>query len=189
MTKKMLLLFYMCLCLTLSGASAYAFRLPDTGQHKCYDNAGNEIACPGEGQALHGQDAQYQGAEPSYRDNGNGTVTDLNTGLVWQQGDDHNNVTRTWQGACDYCDALNLGGKTDWRLPTKRELASLPIYGVFDPSINTSFFPGCRSSHYWSSSTSALSPEDAWSVLFSNGYVLDYLKTNDYYVRCVRSGP
>lgn len=60
------------------------YLLPDTGQTKCYDNY-QEIPCPNLGELFHGQDANYQGAQPAYRNNGDGTVTDLVTGLIWQQ--------------------------------------------------------------------------------------------------------
>ncbi|MFC1893662.1 hypothetical protein ACFLYR_06525 [Chloroflexota bacterium] len=53
----------------------------DTGQDKCYHNA-REISCPQPGEAFYGQDAQYQGVQLAYQDNGDGTVTDLNTGLL-----------------------------------------------------------------------------------------------------------
>lgn len=56
--------------------------LVDTGQNTCYDNS-DEISCPGKGESFYGQDSQYFGAQPSYQNNGDGTVTDLNTGLMW----------------------------------------------------------------------------------------------------------
>ena len=49
-----------------------ATTVPDTGQTKCYDIAGNVIACPQPGQALFGQDARYSTHPPSY------TKLDLN---------------------------------------------------------------------------------------------------------------
>jgi hypothetical protein len=61
-----------------------SYTVVDTGQTKCYDNY-REIAPPGPGQPFYGQDAQHQGNPPAYRDNGDGTVTDLNTGLMWVQ--------------------------------------------------------------------------------------------------------
>jgi len=61
--------------------------LPDTGQSVCYSNSG-EITCPSSGASFYGQDAQHDGNQPSYQDNGDGTVTDLNTGLMWQQSPD-----------------------------------------------------------------------------------------------------
>jgi hypothetical protein len=58
--------------------------LPDTNQSACYNNS-SDITCPSPGASFCGQDAQYDGNLPSYQENGNGTVTDLNTGLMWQQ--------------------------------------------------------------------------------------------------------
>jgi hypothetical protein len=65
---------------------------------------------PGPGDPFYGQDANYQGTQPAYRDNRDGTATDLNTGLIWQQGDDQNDRTQfkyfTWQQVMDYCACL-----------------------------------------------------------------------------------
>lgn len=61
------------------------FVVTDAMQTKCYDNEGNVIDPPETGELYYGQDAQYQGILPSYTDNGDGTVTDNNTGLMWQQ--------------------------------------------------------------------------------------------------------
>lgn len=168
--------------------TASGYQLPDTGQTKCYDNS-QEIPCPNPGEAFHGQDAQYQGAQPAYRDNGDGTVTDLNTGLIWQQGDDQNNQYPIWQQAVDYCAGLDLANHSDWRLPTVEELTSLTSIGRLYPSIDTQYFPQCRSSVYWSSSTVVDRPYDAWGVDFWNGLVCADYKCDRYYVRCVRSGP
>ncbi len=61
------------------------YAIVDTGQEDCFDSFAG-IPCPPEGQSHFGQDAQYEGLQPSYQDNGDGTVTDLNTGLMWEQG-------------------------------------------------------------------------------------------------------
>jgi len=177
--------------LVLGAMPGLAYQLPDTGQTQCYDDVGNVITCPSPGEPFYGQDAQYAGPQPAYRDNGNGTITDLNTGLMWQKGDSQNDVGRTWQEACDYCDSLVLpsGGYSDWRLPNRRELMSIALYGQYNPTINTTYFPNCRSSYYWSSSTNANDPDLAWSVHFSLGYVYSSSGTYAYYVRCVRGGP
>jgi len=86
-------------------AFAGDYQLPDTGIDKCYDDE-EEITCPSPGEPFYGQDAQYDGPQLSYQDNGDGTVSDLNTGLMWQQSDDE--TERTWQEALDYCEALTL---------------------------------------------------------------------------------
>ncbi len=108
---------------TAAGETSYA--VVDTGQVRCYDDA-VEITCPAAEEAFFGQDAEYGGNAPSYTDNGDGTVTDKVTGLVWQQVDNGEGVD--WGSALSYCDALALGGETDWRLPDAKTLQSIVDY-------------------------------------------------------------
>lgn len=107
-----------------------SYTVVDTGQEKCYDNS-QEIACPQSGEAFYGQDAQYQGIQPSYQDNGDGTVTDLNTGLMWQKTPgDKVTYDEAVAGATDF----DLAGYDDWRLPTIKELYSLILFSGTDPA-------------------------------------------------------
>ncbi|MBI9059879.1 MAG: DUF1566 domain-containing protein [Labilibaculum sp.] len=113
-----------------------AFVLTDTGQNAFYDGDGNEISEPIEGEDYYGQDAQYTGTSSSFQDNDDGTVSDLNTGLMWQQTPDFER--HNFYDAFDYVDGLEIGGYTDWRLPTIKELYSLlNSNGELDPT-NTS---------------------------------------------------
>lgn len=189
MKTRVVLAISMFLFLTVSGyALADDYQLSDTGIDKCYNNS-TQIPCPSPGQPFYGQDAQYEGRQPAYQDNGNGTVTDLNTNLMWQQGDD--GIFRNWQEALDYCDALILPseGYSDWRLPDRRELMSIVDYGRAQPAIDTEVFPECLPSRiYWSSSTSASSSNFAWSVYFDYGIVQYGYKLYHRFVRCVRDG-
>ena len=106
---------------------------------------------------LHTMSAPFAGDSHAsisgYVDNGDGTVTDTSTGLMWQQAGPSSAMT--WEQALAYCEELNLGGYTDWRLPTKKELRSLVDFSRYDPSINTTYFPDTVSSFYWSSTTDA----------------------------------
>jgi hypothetical protein len=102
----------------------------DTVQKSCFDNS-NEISCPSEGEAFYGQDSQYFGIQPSYQDNGDGTVTDLNTGLMWQQDP---GKKMTYSQAVAGASSFNLAGYEDWRLPTIKELYSLMNFNGTDPS-------------------------------------------------------
>ncbi|NRD23980.1 DUF1566 domain-containing protein [Winogradskyella litoriviva] len=102
---------------------AISFVLTDTGQNVFYDDDGNEISTPSASEDYYGQDAQFTGIESSFQDNGDGTVTDLNTGLMWQQTPDFER--HNYYDAFDYVDDLETGGYTDWRLPTIKELYSL----------------------------------------------------------------
>ncbi len=124
------------------------------------------------------------------RDAANGIVTDNTTTLMWQ--DDAVGTTTTWQGAIDRCEALELGGHTDWRLPNLNELTSIAddsrwdssIYPVFQ-NIGLSYW-----SSYWSSTTDATDFSKAWYVEFIKGrHGSDQNKSdNIHYVRCVRAG-
>ncbi|WP_082795966.1 DUF1566 domain-containing protein [Flammeovirga sp. SJP92] len=129
-----------------------------TNQSKAFDNK-KEIKLPKEGDSFYGQNANFLGNTPKYKNNGDGTVTDLVTGLMWQNSLDHNG-----DGKIDVNDKLsykdllkqvkkeNTGGYTDWRLPTIKELYSLIMFSGQDinpqaksvngnqPFINTDYF-------------------------------------------------
>ncbi len=111
-------------------ASGGSLDVVDSGQISCFDASG-EISCPAPGDAFAGQDAQYSGAEPAYTDHGDGTVTDLNTGLMWQQspGD-----KQSFDDAVAGADSFELAGYDDWRLPTIKEMYSLILFSGRDIS-------------------------------------------------------
>ncbi len=101
-----------------------------TGQAKCYDNS-REIAPPKPGQPFYGQDAQYNGNQPAYKNNKDGTVTDLNTGLMWTQDPGRKKTFEQTVAGASMC---KVGGYTDWRLPSIKELYSLFNASGIDPS-------------------------------------------------------
>jgi len=120
----------------------------------------------------------------SYIDNGDQTVTDQVTGLMWDQRD---TTTKTWEAGLAYCEAMTHGSKTDWRLPNRNELESLvDETKTSSPTINTTFFPDTVSGSYWTSTSYALGTTSAWGVNFNSGGVSFFKKTFNYYVRCVR---
>ncbi len=106
-----------------------SYPVVDTSQSKCYDNTA-ETAPPEAGEAFYGQDAQHEGSQPSYRDNGDGTVTDLVTGLMWQQDPGEK---KTYAEAVAGAGTCSAGGYDDWRLPTIKELYSLILFSGIDP--------------------------------------------------------
>ncbi len=160
------------------------FIVPDTGQTLCSTSSGSLTSCAGTG-----QDGAYSINPPSYTDNGDGTVTDNVTGLVWQKRDD--GLMRDSISANNYCSSLNLGGQTGWRLPSLVELISIVNYGALSPSINPTYFPGTGIYYYWTSTPYASDPAFTWSVYFAWG-TTDHSSNNGtsstHYARCIRGG-
>ncbi len=113
-----------------SADSPLSYPVVDTDQGNCYD-AQNQIDCPQQGSSFFGQDAQYNGNQPNYTDNSDGTVTDNVTGLMWQQAPGEK---KTYAEAVAGASNLTLAGHSDWRLPTIKELYSLIQFDGLDPS-------------------------------------------------------
>ncbi|MDC7223202.1 MAG: DUF1566 domain-containing protein [Spirochaetales bacterium] len=196
-------------------SSDISYTLTDTMQTTFYDADGNEIDEPEEGEDFYGQDAQYTGTQPSFTDNGDGTVTDQNSGLMWQQVPDFEQYS--FDDAETYAEELTVGGYTDWRLPTVTELYSIIdfrgeiVMGDADsstPYIDTDYFYHEYVSdpyigQFWSSTLYELGPlqdsgiEGAFGVNFGDGHIKCY-ETGYYYdsdepcfcpgnfIRCVR---
>ncbi len=194
---------------------AGSYTIVDTGQDHSYDSAGT-IIDPTPGQPFYGQDAQVQGSPPAYQDNGNGTVSDRNTGLMWTKTPDFSNKL-TWDEAKASVGTVNVGGYSDWRLPTIKELYSLIDFNGSSkmtaaqstPYIDTNYFdfvyPDPSSgerlidAQYWSSTgyvgTTMGGDATAFGVNFADGRIKGYptginpgghQKTE--YVRYVRGG-
>ncbi|QIW09327.1 DUF1566 domain-containing protein [Francisella sp. LA112445] len=103
-------------------------KIPDTGQSNCYNNTGI-IICPKKGMSFFGQDAQYIINPPAFRDNNDGTITDLNTGLMWTK--EVNTKKLTYDQAIKSTNNIKAGGYTDWRIPTIKELYSIIDYNGY----------------------------------------------------------
>ncbi|MGD1823671.1 MAG: DUF1566 domain-containing protein [Pleomorphochaeta sp.] len=124
-----------------------SYVITDAMQTSCYDASGNVIDAPSKGELYYGQDAQYQGIIPSYSDNGDGTVTDNNTGLMWQQTPLQSKMT--YDDALEYVENLELGGYTDWRLPTIKESFSIAMLdGKLNPEDTTLAIPYIDSDYF-----------------------------------------
>lgn len=172
--------------------------IPATGQTKCIDALGNAVPC--NNSACPGQDAFYALGCPKddrFTDNGDGTVTDTCTSLMWQKdtadvngdGQLDTNDRVLWCDALTYCEALTFATYDDWRLPNLRELEVLVDYGRYDPAIDPIF--GVFSDWYWSSSCHAHDTAQAWHVLFFDGGTgdVDFRQGYSNFVLAVRTAP
>ena len=114
------------------------------------------------------------------------TVIDTRTGLEWQR--TMLPPSYIWTDAVTYCEELELDGKTDWRLPTRAELASLVDYTTSSPAIDSSAFPVTPAATFWSA-TPVVEDEGnhpVWIVEFKYGFVGILPKSFGTKTRCVR---
>ena len=135
--------------------------------------------------------------DPVYTSQGDGTVTDTRTGLMWKQcaeGLTGTNCqigsaqTFTWANALAHAEASTFANYTDWRLPNVKELRSLVEECRLSPSINTNRFPNTPGGHFWSGSPRASDANYAWFVVFSGGLAGVNSRSSDHGVRLVRGG-
>ena len=205
------------LSLLAGPALAGGYPVVGTGQTACFDDV-RQIRCPQPGQPFDGQDGQYKGNAPHYRDNGDGTVSDLVTGLMWVKA---RGSERTWQEAVAGAAACRVGGHYDWRAPTIKELYSLIDFNGWVrgraqdsvPFLDTRYFEfvfgdtasgkriiDCQD---WSSTTyrgvTMCNCPTAFGVNFADGRIKGYPKSRPgpatrrnrpvHYVRYVRGNP
>ena len=100
----------------------------DTNQTECFGSS-SSISCPSSGASYYGQDGNYSSTQPSYSDNGNGTVTDNVTGLMWTQGYEGKD---TYYNSISTAAGYEYAGYSDWRAPTIKELYSLMDFSGVD---------------------------------------------------------
>jgi len=140
-TIRLLTISSLLMSINVNGQTTYPIVDTDVSD---YYSASAIITATSSGDAFHGQDASYSGNQPSYTDNGNGTITDNVTGLMWEQ---------DMGSKISYDDAFTkatnsvLGGHSDWRVPTIKELYSLANFTgrcsgdyVIDKFIDTNYF-------------------------------------------------
>jgi hypothetical protein len=189
---------------------ALAKRVAKTGQTQCWDASGAVIPCAGTG-----QDGQYQaGIDPAvsaifgtayntpawtgvrFTDNGDGTVTDNLTALIWLKNANCFGA-RNWatalsdanvlaSGSCGLSDGSSAGG---WRLPNANELHSLIDLTQSNPALPAGHpFTGVQANLYWTSTTVDYAPTGVVVVAMSNGDPIGAIKTGFLFVWPVRGG-
>lgn len=102
----------------------FSYKIVDTGTKEFYNDVA-KIAEPRSGEAFFGQDANYKGNQPFYTNNGDGTISDNVTGLMWEQS---MGEKITFDEAFTKAKESSLGGYSDWRIPTIKELYSLILF-------------------------------------------------------------
>ncbi len=136
-----------------------------------------------------GDDGYYQMGvvwpEPRFTDNGDGTVTDNLTGLMWTKNANLDGG-KNWNGAIDWCNTLNDAGYDDWRLPNIREMNSLCDYGTYDPGLPGGHPFNNVQYSYWSSTTYACNTDSAWYVIINSVDINSRNKPEICYVWPVR---
>ena len=127
---------------TAAGVGTYP--IVGTGQTTYWNLIGNAIDQPTTGDSLYGQNASYQGNTPKYRDNNDGTITDLVTGLIWtktldlnEDGEINSLDQMTVGDALASPANVNVGGYTDWRIPTLKEAYSLINFEGVDVGVSS----------------------------------------------------
>ncbi len=128
-------------------------RLPDTGQVNSYTTT-------------FGEDSDYQIFPPAFIVNGNGTVTDTVTGLLWQRSD---GGEMTIENAVLYCDSLSLAGHTDWRLPNAHEAFSILNHQKANPAIDVNIFSNTGAEYWWTSDRQANDNTKIWCTNAGGG--------------------
>lgn len=195
--------------------ASLTYPIVDTGQN-ISSNAGGTQIIEQPGQPFFGQDARQFGNQPSFTDNGDGTVTDNVTELTWTQELPVEKLS--WDDANGYANSLVLGGHDDWRMPSIKELYSLIDYRGYTghaaddsiPYIDDNFFEfvygdpdagerpidvQCWSSTEYVSTTMA-GAETVFGVNFADGRIKGYPKYDpvsseptEMFFRCVRGNP
>ncbi len=119
-----------------------------------------------------------------FTDNGNGTITDNVTNLVWQKL--HSTDSLTWEQSLTYADTATIGGYNDWRLPNIKELHSLNDENLINPSVNNAFFSNVGVNKFWSSTSLPNQTTKAWYLSTQFGITTYDAKTVKHYIYCVR---
>lgn len=188
---------------TLFPDNSAGFPVPDTGITKCIDDQGAQIPCPKAGSPFYGQDANYGPGTMSFVNNGDGTITDTNTSLMWELKSKADGVTDVnnpndsdntyqWdslpQNFISKLNQIRYAGYNDWRLPSTRELASILDLSKPEPGpvIDLSFFLHCAQGGFWSSNIDAADVSKAWVIYFNTAMDDTQKKTSSFFVRAVR---
>lgn len=128
--------------------------------------------------------------DSAFIDNGDGTVTDQRTRLVWAK-DPEAEMDRSQAKA--YVETLVFAGRDDWRLPDVEDLLTIVDFGRTSPSISSAFaIPGAGGDErfYWTATVHprSMAGVESYIIDFGSARVLSAYHTEPMFVRAVR-GP
>ena len=142
--KSLTIISILFLTSSILSSQTLPYPIVGTDVTQCFGNTGALICPTNVTDPFYGQ---FPGIPPSFHNDGNGTITDLNTGLTWQSNPDANgnrngiiekadklNLTQV-QAQPAILNAENYGGYSDWRIPTIKELYSLTNWNGTDPNV------------------------------------------------------
>ena len=192
--KNIVVVLCLLIMLPLTGTAA---ELSRTGQRTCFDQSGKSIDHTGSG-----QDGELQNGkiwpEPRFTDNGDGTVTDHLTGLMWMS-DGRHLGKMSWQAAMKAGELLKSPQKpsqgkidlkseySDWFLPDIRQLEAL--FNGEEPYLNNWLnswgFKNIQSDSYWSATVSP-NPYTAWIFRFNSGVAAQAARIESAFVLLAR---
>jgi hypothetical protein len=122
----------------------------------------------------------------AFEDNGDGTISDAATGLMWMQADSEDGMD--WPSALKYAEGMEFAGYSDWRLPNAKELQSIIDYtrspdttdsAAIDPIFSATAIInelGVKDfAQYWTSTTHVGNRNAAQAVYFAFGRALGYM--------------
>jgi len=179
-------------------------RILKTGQTTCYNDAGSPIACAGSK-----RDGEIQAGDAfNYTDNGNGTITDNVTGLMWEKLSDDGSIhdkDNQYAGLtaaiakATSLNTANFAGHNDWRIPNLRELESLPDYSLYNLAVRAPFRTNCvanctvltcsctKANIYFTSTVYTGYPAAVWKINMIDGDVYAGDAVDTHYARAVRT--
>jgi hypothetical protein len=161
----------------------------ETDQDTCHDTLGNQIDCRDSG-----QDASHKRSGKTLFTNrfavtGN-SVKDNLTGMEWKKHANLSEFPLSWPEAQHYVQELNApedASDNAWRLPARRELFSLISHQQVNPTLPRDHpFSNVFNGYYWTGTTCARLPDQAWYVHMGGGRVYRGMKHGSYMMWPVR---
>lgn len=156
-----------------------------TGLTRCYNEDGDVVDCLGSG-----QDAEFLAGHDwpleRFETTGEHLVVDRATGLIWTKNSCPTDFPLSWQEALGFIEQMNKEaryGRSDWRMPNRRELRSLIDHSSKKPALTIGHpFKNVFLGWFWTSTTAAIATCYAWYVHLEGGRMFYGNKDGYYWV-------